>query len=333
MIDKVELRVPGFVPYTSEFSALYREIRNDTKGPFKPSRFYVASGDLRPYGYSAILHTHSLYDKDGNHKIELLDTGTMTYTEMRHQIQRVFDTGAGPLELMRVDLAADVVDVPVTWFQTHVRADFKRWTADIGSINTEAQFSTMGNCGVETFYLGKRPNVYRIYNKVAERRSEYMRVRKRALSEAKKRAMGQRIDFPFPSFEQMFGYPEAGFILTRVERQIAGGRVPEQLSTFTKLGSAADFDPFERLVFLASGKPIPNPADHAFRKYCMGMQVRQLILDQGFHRAKQLLNKWSPRNANRILRQVTDFLPDEILLTRNALLGRYQESISKQLAA
>jgi hypothetical protein len=228
--------------------------------------------------------------------------------------------------------------VPVSWFEKYVRAQYKRWTAEIGSINPEGQFSTMGKSGVETFYLGKRPNVIRIYNKIAERRGEYMRLKRRALTEAKTLAMREPMGTPFmflfPSFEQMFGYPETGFILTRVERQIAGGRVPEQLSTFARLRAADEFDPFEKLVFLDGGKLDPNQADYDFPTYCMGMQTRQLIQEQGFHRTKQLLNQRSPRNAARILRRVADFLPQGgDLLTSKGLLERYQQSVSKQLAA
>jgi hypothetical protein len=338
MIDKVELRVQGFTPYSPEFSRLYQEIRNDPRGPFRPSRHYIASGDLRKYGHPAILHTHSLHDKHGNHKLELIETGKMTYVQMRQAIHGIFDVDTGPLELMRVDLAADVVGVPVSWFEKYVRAQYKRWTAEIGSINPEGQFSTMGKSGVETFYLGKRPNVIRIYNKIAERRGEYMRLKRRALTEAKTLAMREPMGTPFmflfPSFEQMFGYPETGFILTRVERQIAGGRVPEQLSTFARLRAADEFDPFEKLVFLDGGKLDPNQADYDFPTYCMGMQTRQLIQEQGFHRTKQLLNQRSPRNAARILRRVADFLPQGgDLLTSKGLLERYQQSVSKQLAA
>ena len=335
MIDKVELRVPGFTPYSPQFGKLYQEIRNDPKGPFRQTQHYLASADLRPYGFSAILHTHNIHGKHSNHKLELIETGKMNYTQMRQEIHRIFDSATGPLELIRVDLAADIAGVPVSWFKQQAFAPYKRWTCEIGTVNADdAQFSTMGRTGVETFYLGKRPNVIRIYNKIAERRQEYMRLKRRALAEAKKRAMGGPIVFDFPSFEATSGFPEEGLILTRVERQIAGGRVPEELSTFARLRGAADFDPFERLVFLSGGKPEPNPDDYDLNKLAMGMYIRHLVQKDGIHRTKQFLNRRSMRNANRMLRRYEDFLPDDAArITHDELVEQYRQTVSKQLAA
>jgi hypothetical protein len=78
MIDKVDLRVPGQTPYSPEFQRLYQDLRNDPKGPFRFSQYYLAVADLRPYGYQALLHTHSRLDKEGNHKLELIDTGLLS---------------------------------------------------------------------------------------------------------------------------------------------------------------------------------------------------------------------------------------------------------------
>jgi hypothetical protein len=327
MIDKVDVRVPSDAPYSRNFSALYKEIRSDPKGPFRPGRHYLASADLREYGHSVILHTHCLHGKRGDHKLELLDAGTMAYSQMVEEITRVFEIPTEDLRTMRVDLAADVPGVPVIWFEQHVRAKFKRWTADIGKIDSEVQFSSMGKRGVETFYLGKRPNVFRIYNKIAEFRNQFSH------QMASLRRNGEN-EIELPTFEELFGYPETGFVLTRVERQIGAGRVLEQIGTFGKLRDAAGFHPFEPLVFTDVGKPEPNPDHYDFSTYATGMFVRQLVQERGFHRAKQFLNQYSKRNANRILKRAADFLPsDDISICSERLLEIYRESVSKQLAA
>ena len=83
----------------------------------------------------------------------------------------------------------------------------------------------MGRRGVETIYFGKRPNVIRVYNKVAERQYQYSRMLARA----------KRNNIPvteLQTFEQIYGHSPTGCVLTRVERQIAGGRIPEQIGTF-----------------------------------------------------------------------------------------------------
>src|SRR5262245_17949289 len=126
MIDKLDVRVPAATPYSREFSALYAELRNDPKGPFRPSRHYLATADLRPTGYRAILHTHCKFGR-GDHKVELIDTSTRGFNEIVNEVTRVFDVNPSGLELIRVDLAADIPGVPVTWFLSHTRAKFKRF--------------------------------------------------------------------------------------------------------------------------------------------------------------------------------------------------------------
>lgn len=327
MIDKVDVRVPTDMPYSLDFSALYREIRNDPKGPFRAGRHYLASADLREYGHPVILHTHCFHGKRGDHKLELLNAGTMPYSQMTEEITRIFEVGPEDLRVMRVDFAADVPGVPVTWFEQHVRAQFKRWTADIGKLDTEIEFATMGKRGVETLYLGRRPNLFRIYNKIAEYRAQF----DRQMAALKRNREGE---IEFPTFQELFGYPETGFILTRVERQISSGRVPERIGTFGDLQRAADFNPFEALIFADAGKPEPNPDNYDFSTYAEGMLVRRLVQETGFHRTKQFLNQHSKRNANRILKRVVDFLPsDEVLISPEKLTEIYRESVSKQLAA
>ena len=80
----------------------------------------------------------------------------------------------------------------------------QRWTASIGTLEEgSAEFSEMGRKGVETFYLGKRPNVIRVYSKVAERQHQYARMRARS-----KRAGIQVSEVP--TFEAMFGSSNRG---------------------------------------------------------------------------------------------------------------------------
>ena len=58
------------------------------------------------------------------------------------------------------------------------------------------------------------------------------------------------------------GIPESGVTLTRVERQMGGGRVPAHIDTFGKLKASAAFNPFDRLDFLAAGVQEPRIEDY-----------------------------------------------------------------------
>jgi hypothetical protein len=123
-------------------------------------------------------------------------------------------------------------------------------------------------------------------------------------------------------------------VLTRVERQIAGGRMPERLGMFRKLRSAADFDPFENVVYVGVGKPEPNPDNYELSQYLTGMQIRTMVERDGIHRFLQFANKHSKRNGSRLLKDYADFLPsDGCFISPKGLSERFRDSVSKQLAA
>lgn len=324
LIDKVDVRIPAQAQFSREFGRLYRVIRDDPNpksNPFRPSRHYITTGDLRDFGYEAILHMGCVRDKRGNHKLELLDTGKMSYARMQNEIERIFDLDARGLPLMRVDLAADVLGVPVEWFFRHVRAHYKQWVCDIGEVDCQTpEYARMGRQEVQTFYLGKRPNVFRIYNKLAEYHHQYEQLT-RGASDA----------VELPSFENAYGHPESGIVLTRVERQIGGGRIPPQINTFGKLKTSAAFNPFDRLDFLAAGVAEPRIEDHGEMVYLAGIGLRHLVEEIGLHRTRSLLNRCG--HAARILDNLRAFLPAEVGITAERLYAIYQNSVGRQLAA
>ena len=324
MIDKLDLRVPRLAGFSAEFQRLYQDLRNDPKGPFKPSKHYTAVADLRRYGYPCVLHTFCNSDKEGNHKLEVIDAGLLGYSRMQAEIARVFAVDSRRLGLMRLDLAADVHGVSVNWFEQHVIAKWKRYTCSYGRTSADFEFCEMGRRGVETFYAGRRPCLFRIYDKIAELLHQHARMVRRLSREARANC---------PSFEETSGYPET-LILTRVERQFGGGRLPVKLATFGALRRAAEVNPFEPLILTAAGAVEPNPRDHDLTRYLAGMQLRSMVQRQGIHRVKQWINKHSTRNGSRYLETYAQFLPAVGEgITSERLLERYRESVSRQLAA
>ncbi len=317
MIDKLEVRVPRLTQYSSDFQKLYSDVRRSRKDPFVRSRHYLAVADLRPFGYKAILHTYCVHGA-GDHKLELIDTGRATLAEMIREIENVFDVNGRRLEISRIDLAADVSGVPVEWFLEHLRAKWKRFTADIGKV----EYSRMGKLAVETFYLGKRPNCYRIYNKIAELHYQYGRL-KVGDGELK------------PAFEALFGLPEKGLVLTRVERQIAGGRLPNEIGMVGKLRGLADFNPFENLEVLAGTAGAPNVEDYGLSAYLQGRGLECMVNELGgIHRTRAWLNKHSGGNAARILGNLAGFLPaSEYPVTVESIHQTYRDSVRRQIAA
>jgi len=331
VIDKLEVRLPAKAEYTREFSELYRELRSDPKqGVFHEGRLYLAEGDLRPYGYDVILHAHCKYGKEGNHKLELLETGGMTFSGMVREIEKIFDVNPFVLDVMRVDLAADVDGVPVAWFHQRLRARYKQWAAKIGDmqitktgITDDGQlYSEMGKRELQTFYLGKRPNCYRIYDKTAEYHVQYQKFLRKVSGDAE-----------VPSFEELYRIA-ADQVRTRVERQCAGGRVPLRISSVGRLRHCAEFNPFERLE-LEAGKSAapPSPDDSRyFATYCAGMWLREQADQMGMHWLRAFVAKHTGRNAGRFFEQYRDFLPSGAGITSQELFGHYQQSVSRQLA-
>lgn len=290
--------------------------------PFRQSKHYVSVADLRPFGISAILHSSCLHG-EGNHKIELVETGRMHYSEMLAEVERVFDINPCTLELMRIDLAADVEGVEVPWFHEHMRVKWKRWGCEYGRV----EVSRMGHVELQTLYFGRRPNCLRVYNKVAEWRKQY----------AARRRAAERDNTTIASFEETYCWPESGRSLTRVERQIAGGRVPAAIG---RLGAAPRglpaFQPFEAVDLLAcSGEASAPPPEggEGIEQWLAGMQIRALVTDWGIQRTRAFLNRHGHRNGGRILDKYASFLPAGGGISTTRLQEIYQSSVERQLAA
>ena len=295
MIDKVEVRVPSAAQFSSDFGALYSDQRGDSN-VFRESPHYIRVGDLRRFGYPAILHVHCRRDQKGNHKLELVDTAEMSVCAMQKVILRIFDVEPSHLGLMRIDLAADIPGVPVLWFRRNARVKWKQWMAEIGKV----EYAEMGRRKVETLYFGKRPNCIRVYDKISELHHQYDQMVRRASDAAE-----------IPTFEEQFHYPESGFVLTRVERQLAGGRVPERLDRISKLRTLPDFNPFDNIEFLGGDRNEPNHGGCSLHDSLTGRGLRALVDEMGIQRARAYLNTHSSGNAARYLRQYSAFLPGE----------------------
>jgi hypothetical protein len=321
VIDKLEIRVPAMTPVGKDLEPVYGELRRGIVVPgFRPSPHYSRVGDLRPFGINAIAHLSCKRGARPNHKLELLDTGQVGFDEILGTVEQVFRFDPLSAEVMRVDLAADVDGVSVSYFERAAYAAYKRWACDIGKL----ECSRMGSAEIETIYLGKRPNCIRIYNKVAEYRQQYRRLER----DLKPRAC------PLP-FERIFHIPETA-ILTRVERQIAAGRVPPELSTVQRLReNAADFNPFDRLRLIPGLDKPPKPNELGLSTWLQGMQLRRLADELGMQRLRKFVNRHSKGNAARMFAQFAEFLPSASgeALSEEGLYGRYRESIARQLAA
>jgi hypothetical protein len=251
-------------------------------------------------------------------------------------------------------------------------------------------------------YLGKRPNCFRGYNKIAERfhawKLEKLRHERmarqividkategspevrympdafaaravasyRAFKRRKELTCSGRFYLPFPDFatwfaaqctgpmdnivqmrlpgqeepEQLNLIPQLPKVLTRLERQMAAGRVPPELDTFGKLFSkeVLDFNPFERLDFSPfSAQTQIDMDDYSPVEFAAGLQFKLwLETDMSY---QQIYAFWDRnRNGKATAKKFAPFVaaanpPKEVGISSADLFERYRNSVSRQLAA
>ena len=283
--------------------------------PFRPAKYYEYSADLRDdFEVDAIVHLNARFGRP-SHKIEIIDAGKKTIFEMAEIIVSLFDVDPWSLPLMRVDLAADIEGVPVSWFQANAYVSRKQFASRIEkSRDVEVQFVKMAQGLAETIYAGKRPNPVRIYNKIAELKMQHRR--KEIRCERFNRRMekmdlnleqkyyGARYVPPFETFcrEEGFDYrPE--MIVTRIESQ-RGSRLPKKMRTFSDLLFADEYEPFRGLK-LTGAQAVVNldapPEGVPVRNWLAALGLRTLSEAHGsLQTARSIVFKHANGNGKRI---------------------------------
>lgn len=294
MIDKIEAMIEPNTNFRGELHAFDWGLRDNPFCPtVRPSKFYHAVADLRPFGFDAMLHYQQ--KRYGTHKVELFETGKKGMAEIQDTLERIVDCDPGDCRLGRIDLAADVRDVSLSWFREHTYVQHKQFICAHAKLVEDEQ-TEMGKKIYQTLYFGKRPSCVRIYDKVAERVAQFELMKRRANGLAKKEyaeylktlKVGDHDFFQWPQFPVVQDWlsvelpeiksdltaPEASQpdllpgtslpdqkllhfpVVTRVENQF-GGRVPGSLHTMGEMRkNVLDFNPFERMK-LVSGQVIP----------------------------------------------------------------------------
>jgi hypothetical protein len=325
MMDKLELRLPRMTQFQAnprEFILASRHFEKSTR-TMRSGRYEWVT-DLRPTGIDGLLH-YSLKRQEndpheGEHKLELLDTGFKSFASIRAQIEATIEEPIDDLEVMRIDLCSDVQNIPVDWFFDRLRVRFKRVCYEMGLL----KYQRVGKAGIQTITAGKRPNLVRAYDKIAEYKDQLRKLNRRRSFDADKLTL-----------EDVFGVSEADTI-TRIERQFGGGRIPSQIDCFGKLTNLPDFNPFTNVeVANGSGAGIPTIPECGLDAWLTGTRLRELREEMG----AQQFNRWLNYNANgngaRYRKKYSPFLEPEFdgHFTAKTLFEVYCSSMEKQLAA
>lgn len=360
--------------------------------PFRSNLYYQQVVDLRPQGIDAVLHLNAR--KTGSHKIQIVEAGHKCSGEIADTLALIVDEHPKSQGVSRVDSCADVLDGPsVRWIAQSVRARSAQWQAQLGNIELRddagkrMSWSEMGKREVQTMYLGKKPNCFRVYDKKAERHRAWTLEKRRheqmaaqmvadkvlECSDSEKNAAWQlrfpnlkawRRDldkrlkpsaarmFDFPPFEEwlkancvgpmakVLEFQKLPSVMTRVERQMGAGRVPEQLNTFEKLFSrdAVEFNPFTRLDFSQFDvKTEISIDDFSPVEFAAGLQFKQwLETGMSYQQLYAFLSR--KRNAKRIVKKFAPFIAaanpaKEVSISSAELYQQYRESLTRQMAA
>lgn len=386
MLDYLEVVLPGACSWSPRFES---DIRGELRS-MKPeidfdrhNKDYRAVVDLRPvWGLDARVSFESRFR--GDHKITVVNVGEKRLEQTLDIISQITDEHPLPLEVRRADLCADTPGVPVSWYASTVRAQWKQFEAKIGTVDLldgdgrKVQWSEMGRRVLQTMYLGRRPNCFRIYDKRAERFDAWKKAKRAHLraelgpvmaelpnclgatqeqGESDAGYIARMADYrrelraarhaallevaPFPDFEQWAGIKGTD-VLTRVEREMAGGRVPAKLDRVYKLvqdeGAALrDFNPFTRLKGFGGGGVPPCCDDWSPVDWFAGMKMRELLTSGEWtrHELYQFLNR--DRNGSRYEAKFRPFLDAATGagkgVTAQQLFESYRESVTRQLAA
>jgi len=232
MIDGLEVRVPSTIPRQSLF--WNQSPTHPVSGPY---RFVL---DARKASLMRIYFGNTVPIPPGkkHYKVEFGATNLFTAQDIITSIRSAFQLtiqDALNLTVARIDLTADVRDVPVEWFKQHCRVKRKHKSKTYDSIQPEYEpVETETTGGVTGLKFGKRPDFYRIYNRVAEKHS-----RRQAL-------LSWTSSNPNP-------------VLTRVERQCSGPSVPPQLRTLGLLFENGHIiDPFPNFICSSRAPIMPD---------------------------------------------------------------------------
>ena len=348
MIDKVDVRIYEFASYGPALTLFIDKKNECPMHPFRSSKYYEYSANLTDFGIDAIVHLNCRFGRH-RHKVEIVHAGRKSLEEMVDIIQALFDVDPWSVELMRVDFAADIEDVPVSWFRDNAYFSRKRYSSRIEkSHEQELCFVVMSTATAETIYAGKRPVLIRIYNKLGEWRVKFRklecdyerfnsRMRGMELTQEQEE-YGVRIPPTWKQFCAWQGYEyREGATLTRIESQIGGTkRLPEGLKTFGDLRNASEILPFKGIRIVP--KPVLSvdapPDGMSVRNWLAGLGFEALQQAHGsLQAARSIVTKFGQGNGSRILESLSECSrSSRPPVTREEIQRIYQESTLKQTA-
>lgn len=341
MIDKLDLRVPGRAKVSGHFNRILQDCNREARPGdhvWRQSRYFERAGDFSSYGIPAVVHLTCNMTKDRHHKVEILQTGDKTFSEMMAICSELFDHDPLSWGISRADLTADVPDVPVQWFKEHTYVTAKQTTRELGHIKP-IPYMTIRKGAAETLYAGVKPNQNRIYNKTLERMMQLKKENNSIIHKLRKKAAEDLQMFEMPalaSFEQRYGY-SSDKVITRVERQCAGKDLEKlYLTNVEKLRVAHCLRPFDKIKFFTGEEEDLSIRRWGFTDWNVGMNLQNMRREFGINEVrKRMMEHIGGRHWKRTWDKFEPFLRADPApgITAMQLTAEYQDSTARQLAA
>lgn len=142
--------------------------------------------------------------------------------------------------------------------------------------------------------------------------------------------------FDLPEFSDFYPDPLPD-VLTRVEREMGGGRIPLEVSKAERLWSLAEFNPFDRLqtsnsVVLPGGPESGRRV--SMRDHLAGLGLRYLIANDpgGLQGALNYVRKHSNNHGGDILADLNAYIvADSPGVTVDEIFERYRDAVKAQI--
>lgn len=310
MIDSLELSVPHNTTRQIRNWADVPDKRAEKDQPYIRKANFLFDKKHRRSGKSLNVfvyygHKHPIRRESQHYKVQFVETHSMTAAQLQDQLHELFvlsDLEIRRLKTMRVDFALDVPWVPIQWFRENCYIPFKQHSDGVRSTESIIR-------GYTTLVIGKRPDFYKIYDKVKE------------IKHHKKSS---------PFMGAISGEPE--LTLSRIERQCSGVGIPIHLRTFGGLlEGAAEFKPFGLLRFRKNAAK-PDSEKWKANKWLKCMGLKAAVDDLGEIAVRKRLNRDGLNKASHYFTRYSDLLcPMGEQLTTEMLQEHYRLSTICQL--
>lgn len=311
MIDKLDLLVKTERDLRPEFWSLLRGC-----GRVRRPRevLYLRTYDLRELDVGLLVHLGRT-ETGPIIKLEATDVGRLTVGQVVTDFTRVLRDDPMDRSLTRVDLAADVPDVPVQWFRDNARVRYKRVVTEFGERSSWGRFRSSSTEGL---HYGRRPNLYRVYDRVAASRQEYRR-------EMRSISVEQR-----PTFSETYGF-DVDDVITRVERQLGGQPLRTQFPSFGALiENALKYDPFSRMDFSINALKESHWETLTPSQRLKVAGALYFLHGRSWHELRAWLDRGN-RNGARQLDKLRGLLGAGDTLVPPDLRQLYRQSVARQL--